>query len=186
MEEKNGNIKLFVINLRKMTVKNPEIITQIVPKKCFKNDDILYIIGTQGEMIGYSMKDYKMITDVNEIGKPTVKSEFRSERMYFDPLIKRNFVLLSKQMISYFNFYSQIPQNENEILQKRKQFEGQQRNCEMMKLYPKIVNMKNGIIIGGGFLTNGDLIIITQQWLSILQSLPEPFRFYGKMAKINK
>ena len=193
-EEKNGNIKLSIISLRKMKEKQVEIITQIIPKKCFKQNETIYMIGIQGEMIAYSMEDYKMISDVNEIGKQSVKSEYRNDRVYFDPLIDGNFVVLSKQMISYLNVHSQchgkeMKENDKKKLIEMKQNEmkqsGKQRTIEMMKMYPKIVSMKNGIIIGGGFLTNGDLIVITQQWLSILQSLPEPFRFYGKMAKVN-
>ncbi|BFU25245.1 WD domain, G-beta repeat containing protein [Entamoeba histolytica HM-1:IMSS-B] len=181
-ELKNGQCQLVLIDLNTMESKSIKLIGEFIPKKVTKKDKMIYVTGIKGEFICYNYDNYTVDPRTTGIKKITSQNEIGSERIYFDPLCEDNFVVLSRETITYENIHSKIHKGQFTW----SKLNNLPRTLETISQFPSKISKKYGIIVGGGFNLKGDLIVVTQQWLSILQSLPEPFRFYNKMNKLVK
>ncbi|ELP83922.1 WD domain containing protein, partial [Entamoeba invadens IP1] len=96
----------------------------------------------------------------------TKKSEkFEVNAIAFDNLSISNFVMIRQEDFIYVN-----------LKPKEKSRDG-------LKKIGQFTQKEAGLIVGADFCQNGDLVIVTQPWLNVLQELPEPFKFYNKVTR---
>ena len=192
-----SNFDVFEYNLNSFKMKMYPKLTNKLPMKIFKNDSNILLSDRECVLVQFDAKTYKISQKLEEIKDMYSKrivniSEITNEKVVFDPLIPDNYIVMGKDRFSYVNVVSC---NKSSVLKKNgtvsngsevqlpQNVLGMTRNYDILKLMPMASFKKTGIIINSEFTNDGELVMITQQWLSILQALPTPFQFYNKIKK---